>query len=83
MENNNNRHILCFGEILWDMLPSGPQPGGALLNVAIHLIRQGQTPMLISKIGNDKLGWDLIQFITEAGLDQSLFKWTKLYPPAR
>ena len=83
MENNNYRHILCFGEVLWDMLPSGPKPGGALLNVAIHLIRQGQTPMLISKIGNDKLGWDLIQIITEAGLDQSLIQVDETLPTSQ
>lgn len=83
MEKNNYRHILCFGEVLWDMLPTGPKPGGALLNVAIHLIRQGQMPMLISKIGKDKLGWDLIQFITEAGLDRSLIQADKTLPTSQ
>ncbi|MBN2635198.1 MAG: carbohydrate kinase [Prolixibacteraceae bacterium] len=55
--------VICFGEVLWDMLPAGPQPGGALLNVAIHLKQHGQTPILISKIGNDKRGKELLKFL--------------------
>ncbi|HKI87948.1 MAG TPA: carbohydrate kinase, partial [Draconibacterium sp.] len=65
------------------MLPTGPKPGGALLNVAIHLIRQGRSPRLASKIGNDKLGWDLIQFITEAGLDQRLIQVDETLPTSQ
>ncbi len=34
-----NDKVLCFGEVLWDNLPSGPLPGGAPMNVALHLSR--------------------------------------------
>jgi hypothetical protein len=34
---NNLDQILCFGEVLWDNLPSGAVPGGAPMNVALHL----------------------------------------------
>ncbi len=37
--------IICFGEVLWDMLPTGAKPGGAPLNVAVHLKKQGQNPI--------------------------------------
>jgi fructokinase len=56
MKNNKYDNILCFGEILWDMLPTGAQPGGAPVNVAIHLKKQGQNPVIVSKTGNDKEG---------------------------
>lgn len=69
MQQKKYEKILCFGEVLWDMLPSGAKPGGALLNVAIHLKKQGESPILISKTGNDAEGIKLIQFITAAGLD--------------
>ncbi len=69
MQQKKYEKILCFGEVLWDMLPSGAKPGGALLNVAIHLKKQGESPILISKTGNDEEGKKLIQFITTAGLD--------------
>ena len=83
MSNRNYSKILCFGEVLWDMLPTGAKPGGALLNVAIHLIRQGQSPKLISKIGNDKLGDRLVVFFTEAGLDQQLIQVDKKLPTSQ
>ena len=63
------KNILCFGEVLWDMLPSGAKPGGAPLNVAIHLLKQGLNPTLISKIGDDIDGENLIHFLTNSGLN--------------
>ena len=47
---------ICFGEILWDVLPDGPMPGGAPLNVAYHLNKLGLSTSIISKIGNDEKG---------------------------
>lgn len=63
--------IICFGEVLWDMLPTGAKPGGAPLNVAVHLKKQGQNPVLVSKIGNDDDGKKLLQFLHQAKIDTS------------
>ena len=63
-----NQQIVCFGEILWDVLPSGKQPGGAPFNVAVHLHQLGQSVDLISRIGNDDLGMELLGFIESKGL---------------
>lgn len=52
--------VLCFGEILWDLLPEGQFPGGAPFNVAYHLHGQGLQPHLISAVGNDAHGRDLL-----------------------
>lgn len=48
--------VLCFGEILWDLLPHGRFLGGAPLNVAYHLVRNGCMAQLVSAVGNDELG---------------------------
>lgn len=64
--------IVCFGEVLWDMLPSGAKPGGAPLNVAVHLKRQGFSPLLISKIGRDNEGKNLRAFIEQTGISCNL-----------
>ncbi|MCD6355064.1 MAG: hypothetical protein J7L95_05900 [Prolixibacteraceae bacterium] len=73
------KNILCFGEVLWDKLPSGTYPGGALLNVAINLKKQGQNPWLVSKTGNDIEGRKLLRYLTSAGLNTDLVgKDTKL-----
>ncbi len=69
MANKKYENILCYGEILWDMLPTGAKPGGAPMNVAIHLKKQGQNPVVISKIGHDNEGRELVNFLSEAGLE--------------
>jgi fructokinase len=57
--------IICFGETLWDMLPSGHLPGGAPMNVAIHLKYQQHAPLLISRVGTDDLGVALLDFLQD------------------
>jgi fructokinase len=61
--------IVCFGEVLWDMLPRGAQPGGAPMNVAIHLKRQGINPWLVSRIGSDAEGQKMKQFLIDSELN--------------
>ena len=53
---NNPSPAICFGEILWDVLPDGPQPGGAPLNVAYHLNKLGVDTSIVSRVGNDANG---------------------------
>ncbi|MBC6612396.1 carbohydrate kinase (plasmid) [Hymenobacter sp. NBH84] len=55
--------VVCFGEVLWDILPTGQQPGGAPFNVAVHLSQLGQPAELISRVGDDELGRELLAFI--------------------
>lgn len=56
---------VCFGEILWDVLPTATLPGGAPMNVAYHLKKLGNESAMISRIGNDGWGKKLIQLLTE------------------
>ncbi|WP_210487758.1 carbohydrate kinase family protein [Rufibacter aurantiacus] len=55
--------IVCFGETLWDILPSGRMPGGAPMNVAIHLHHNGFDPVVVSRVGSDDLGKELVAFL--------------------
>ncbi|MBC6613022.1 carbohydrate kinase [Hymenobacter sp. BT507] len=63
--------VICFGEVLWDILPTGQQPGGAPFNVAVHLHQLGQPVQLISRVGDDELGRELLAFIESKGLSTS------------
>lgn len=63
--------IVCFGEILWDFLPEGLFPGGAPFNVACHLQRRGLNAHLVSAIGRDLLGDELLRRMRHEGLDVS------------
>jgi fructokinase len=75
--------IACFGEVLWDMLPGGPQPGGAPMNVAIHLKRQGLDPWLISSTGKDEEGNRLRKFLEITGLDLRYLQSDDLLPTSQ
>ncbi len=68
MGNTINR-VVCFGEILWDVLPTATLPGGAPMNVAYHLKKLGNDPALISRTGDDELGKKLIQLLTENNIN--------------
>ncbi|MEN9401517.1 MAG: 2-dehydro-3-deoxygluconokinase [Verrucomicrobiota bacterium] len=61
--------VACFGETLWDFLPRGAFPGGAPFNVAYHLHRLGLQAHLVSAVGQDLLGDDLLRRMKDWGLD--------------
>ena len=63
-----NKTVVCFGETLWDVLPTGKQPGGAPFNVAVHLHQLSQSVQLISRVGNDDLGTELLAFLAGRGV---------------
>ena len=50
--------IVGIGELLWDLLPSGPRLGGAPTNFSTLSARLGDYVALVSRIGQDKLGRD-------------------------
>lgn len=64
MIQNQLKKAICFGEILWDNLPSGRLAGGAPMNVAYHLRKLGVDASLISRVGDDQAGRELIDFIS-------------------
>jgi fructokinase len=71
---------ICYGEILWDVLPDGPQPGGAPLNVAYHLNKMGLSTSIISKIGNDRNGERLADLMDAWGINLQFLQVDNVYP---
>ncbi|MCH5715261.1 carbohydrate kinase family protein [Niabella hibiscisoli] len=65
-------NTICFGEILWDILPQEKVPGGAPMNVCYHLNQLGQAAAIISKIGKDENGQGLFDFLQQHKVDVSL-----------
>ena len=68
MKQSSQAEVVCFGEVLWDILPSGPLPGGAPMNVTYHLKKLGTAAALISRVGVDDYGKDLIKIFSLQGL---------------
>lgn len=56
-----NKVILGIGEILWDLLPEGKQLGGAPANFTYHAHALGAEAHLISRIGDDALGREILE----------------------
>ena len=54
-----NFTCVCFGEVLFDVLPNEVKAGGSPMNVAYHLTTLDQPATLISRIGNDLRGQEL------------------------
>lgn len=61
--------IVCFGEVLWDVFPDTKKMGGAPLNVAYRLKSFQHNVILISAIGNDQLGKEIIDFLENSSID--------------
>lgn len=64
--------LLCFGEILWDFLPDGLFPGGAPFNVAYHAHKLGLNARLVSAVGRDLLGDELLRRLEGWGIATDL-----------
>lgn len=75
--------ILCIGSVLWDVIGRAPAvmrvgsdvpgritriPGGVAMNIAMALRRFGLTPALLTAIGQDEEGHELIAAARALGL---------------
>jgi fructokinase len=64
-----NSEFYSFGEILWDCLPSGRHAGGAPFNVTCHLVQLGVTASLLSSVGQDPLGDEILEIARNKGVN--------------
>lgn len=60
--------VIGIGEVLWDLLPSGPQLGGAPANFAFHARQLGADARVITRVGNDAYGREILQRFEEMGI---------------
>lgn len=76
--------ILCIGSVLWDVIGRSAsvmrqgsdvpgritrQPGGVALNIAMTLLRFGLRPVLLSAVGRDRQGEELLARCAAMGMD--------------
>jgi fructokinase len=66
---NNKPIVAGIGELLWDVLPTGKQVGGAPCNFAYHAMQAGCESIVISAIGNDQPGDELLSSLAGLKLD--------------
>ena len=87
MQHNRNFDILCIGSVLWDVIGRCPQdmrqgsdmpgritrlPGGVAMNIAMTLVRFGLTPSVLTAIGRDPEGDELMAACQRLGVSTDL-----------
>lgn len=66
--------VLCVGEVLWDSLPEGLFLGGAPFNVACHLRATGTPVSMVSRVGSDRLGDEVLRRAARYGVGTDLIQ---------
>lgn len=62
------KKIAAFGELLWDILPTGKVLGGAPANFIYRINSFGDYGTLLSKVGDDKAGRDAREVLRNLGV---------------
>jgi fructokinase len=75
--------VLGIGELLWDMLPQGPQLGGAPANYTVMAGRLGNHATVISRIGRDALGEQALEVLRPFPVDCSQLQVDSKQPTGR
>ena len=63
--------VVGIGELLWDLLPDGRQMGGAPANFAFHAQALGASSMIISAVGDDRSGREILEELGRRRLERS------------
>ena len=66
--------VVGMGEALWDMLPEGRKLGGAPANFAYHVSQFGLDSRVVSAVGDDELGNEILANFAEKQLDCQIEK---------
>ncbi|MFN0036636.1 MAG: carbohydrate kinase family protein [Saprospiraceae bacterium] len=72
--------LICFGEVLWDLLPTGKIAGGAPMNVAFQANQLGLSAKMASRVGADDLGEALLSFLDEKGVSTQFVQTDPQHP---
>ena len=71
MNSAANTNVIGVGEVLWDLLLTGPQLGGAPANFAYHAHALGAEAQVITRVGKDDYGREIIRRFHEMGLPET------------
>ncbi len=73
-------NVIGLGEILWDLLPGGKELGGAPANFAYHAQALGARSCVVSCVGADALGDEILRLLDNAVLDRTYLAVDKNHP---
>lgn len=61
-------NVVGLGEVLWDLLPTGPQLGGAPANFTCQAAALGARAMIVTRVGDDDLGKEVLRRFAQMNL---------------
>jgi len=71
------KYIIGIGEILWDIYPDCKYLGGAVSNCIFHLKQLGFSPVLITRIGKDDFGDEILKIMEDKGMNMDYIQIDK------
>lgn len=77
---SQNGRVVLFGEILADIFPDRSVLGGAPFNVARHLKAFGRNPVLLTRVGDDELGRNVLDTMKRSGMAAGGVQSDKIHP---
>lgn len=80
IEAGDQTLVVGLGEALWDCFQESRSPGGAPANVAFHAGQFGHHGVVVSRVGEDPLGDELIASLAERHLDTSHIQRDPIHP---
>jgi len=72
--------ITAIGEILYDIYPETKNLGGAPLNFLYHIHKFTGQGYIISRVGNDDLGHNAVDFVKSSGIITNYIQIDQLHP---
>nr|WP_315255709.1 carbohydrate kinase [uncultured Flavobacterium sp.] len=79
MNSGKNLKAVAYGEVLWDVFPTHKKIGGAPLNVALRMKSFGVESAIISKVGSDTDGQEIVSFLSEKGIETDTIQISEEY----
>jgi len=71
---NLHLNVIGLGEVLWDVLPEGKKLGDAPCNFVYHCLQQGARGTVLSAVGNDHNGKEILELLNSKGLSEDLIQ---------
>jgi len=77
---NGRGDVVAVGEVLWDIFGEDRHLGGAPFNFAVHCHHLGATSAIVSRVGDDDLGEEILARARALGIDAELIQVDPEHP---
>ncbi|MES2307235.1 MAG: carbohydrate kinase [Verrucomicrobiota bacterium] len=75
-----SKKVIGIGEVLWDIFPKDRRLGGASCNFAYHCGQVGLQSVIVSRVGCDSLGTEMIQALNQSKTDTNYLQKDAVHP---